>query len=92
MMACTATQPFLTWAFQIPDNITFDQAASICIGIAPFVVPTYSPEPHGFGFTAPFEDEGGVGKYAGQPILIMAGGCSLGQYGMCWTRSTLHIH
>ncbi|KAG8214306.1 chaperonin 10-like protein [Butyriboletus roseoflavus] len=73
-------------AGKMPDNITFDQAASICIGILPFVVPTYSPEPHGFGFTAPFEDEGGVGKYAGQPILIMAGSCSLGQYAIQLAR------
>ena len=76
---------------EMPDNITFDQAASICVGILPFVVPTYTPEPHGFGFTAPFKDEGGVGKYAGQPILIMAGGCSLGQYGTSRLTNNISI-
>lgn len=75
---------------EMPENITFEQAASICVGILPFVAATYAPEPHGFGFTAPFENEDGVGKYAGQPILIMAGACSLGQYGMLRSCSTLH--
>lgn len=65
---------------KMPDNLTFDQAASICAGITPFATGTYVQEPHGCGFTAPFESEGGVGKYQGQPILIMAGAASLGQY------------
>ena len=66
----------------MPENITFEQAASICVGILLFVASTYCLEPHGFGFTVPLEGEGGVGKYADQPILIMAGSCSLGQYVM----------
>ena len=33
--------------FEMPDRITLGQAASISVSILPFVVPTYTPEPHG---------------------------------------------
>ncbi|KIJ59659.1 hypothetical protein HYDPIDRAFT_183963 [Hydnomerulius pinastri MD-312] len=73
-------------AGKLPANLSFDQGASICIGIAPFTAATYVPEPHGHGYTPPFESEGGVGKYKGHPILIMAGGASLGQYAIQLAR------
>ncbi|KAI9567979.1 hypothetical protein HD554DRAFT_2101830 [Boletus coccyginus] len=65
---------FLTWP-----NITFEQTTSACVGILPFVVHLYSGTPW-FWLTALFEDEGGVGKYAGQAILIMVGDCLIGQH------------
>ncbi|KIJ59658.1 hypothetical protein HYDPIDRAFT_32992 [Hydnomerulius pinastri MD-312] len=67
-------------AGKIPDNISFDQAASISVGIIPFAVAFYAQQPHGFAFTAPFKADGGVGKYAGQPVVIFGGASSLGQY------------
>ena len=41
---------------------------------------TYAEAPRGIGLTPPFETEG-HSKYANQPILILGGACSLGQYG-----------
>ncbi|KAG9317694.1 chaperonin 10-like protein [Chiua virens] len=65
-------------AIKIPSNISFEQAASVATGLSPFAVATYAQQPQGLGFTPPFE--GGVGKYANQPIVIMGGASSLGQY------------
>ncbi|KAF9236633.1 chaperonin 10-like protein [Melanogaster broomeanus] len=67
-------------AAKIPDNISFDDAASIPASISPFVVGFYSQQPHGFALTLPFEGEGGVGKYSDYSIIIMGGASSLGQY------------
>ncbi|KAF8450258.1 chaperonin 10-like protein [Boletus edulis BED1] len=67
-------------AVKIPPSISFEQAASVSAGFTPFAVATYAQQPAGLGFTPPFE-EGGLGKYANQPIVIMGGAGSLGQYG-----------
>ena len=73
----TGTHHFL----QIPDNISFDEAASIPLGLATGAVGLYHPiEKNGAGFTAPWE--GGEGKYPGQGILIFGGSSSVGQYSM----------
>lgn len=60
--------------------MSFEQAASIATGFNPFAVATYAQQPQGLALTPPFE-EGGLGKYANQPIVIMGGASSLGQYG-----------
>ena len=41
---------------------------------------TYAQRPQGMALTSPFET-GGLGKYSNQPIVIMGGACSVGQYG-----------
>ncbi|KAG8218887.1 chaperonin 10-like protein [Butyriboletus roseoflavus] len=66
-------------AIKIPPNISFEQATSIATGFNPFAVATYAQQPEGLALTSPFE-EGGLGKYANQPIVIMGGAASLGQY------------
>ncbi|KAI0080785.1 GroES-like protein [Panus rudis PR-1116 ss-1] len=70
--------------FKIPPNISFDQAATIPIGLATAVNGLYGDftpqeERSGAGLT-PFWREGGRGMYADQPILIFGGSSSVGQY------------
>lgn len=67
---------------QIPPDITFDQAATIPLALATSAVALYhDPEDavNGTcGLTPPWE-EGGRGKYAGQPAVVFAGASSVGQ-------------
>lgn len=72
-------------AAKIPDNISFDQAASVQVGIIPFVVALYAQQPEGLAHLAPWL-KGGNGKYAGKPILIMGGTSTLGQYAIQLAR------
>ncbi len=67
---------------QIPENISFDQAASVPLGLATVLVPNFNHNPQGktASFTAPWE-EGGKSKYAGKPAFILGGASSVGQYG-----------
>lgn len=67
---------------QIPENISFDQAASVPLGLATATIGLYTPAEGrgGAGLVAPWK-EGGRGKYAGQPIVIFGGSSSVGQYG-----------
>ncbi|KAH8091371.1 GroES-like protein [Cristinia sonorae] len=66
---------------KIPDNITFDQAASIPVGLGAAFVGLYGQpiERGGAGLVAPWQN-GGLGKYAGQPIVVFGGSTSVGQY------------
>jgi NADPH:quinone reductase-like Zn-dependent oxidoreductase len=68
--------------FQIPDNISFDEAASVPLCIFTAAVGLYdSPSTnHGVGLTPPWEPSG-AGKYKGQGILVIGGSSSVGQFG-----------
>jgi len=68
-------------AAKIPSNISFDQAASIPLGLATGAVGLFGPNDvkSGLGYAAPWE-EGNAGKYAGQPIFIFGGSSSVGAY------------
>ncbi|KAH7923728.1 GroES-like protein [Leucogyrophana mollusca] len=68
----------------IPDNISFDQAASLPLCIATAVIPLYSQPTTGLGYQAPWD--GGRAKYSGQPILVLGGATSLGQYVIQFAR------
>ncbi|OAX42517.1 GroES-like protein [Rhizopogon vinicolor AM-OR11-026] len=70
---------------KIPENISFDQAASVQVAIIPFIVGLYAQQPEGLAHLAPWE-EGGKDKYAGRPIVIMGGTSSLGQYAIQLAR------
>ena len=68
---------------QIPDNISFDQAATLPLTLATTVVGLWahhSEASESLNFPAPWE-EGGTTKFAGQPALIIGGSTSVGQYG-----------
>jgi NADPH:quinone reductase-like Zn-dependent oxidoreductase len=67
---------------QIPDNLTFDQASTVPLGITTAAIGLYQEkrERGGAGLVAPWAD-GGRRKYAGQAIYIPGGSSSVGQYG-----------
>ena len=72
---------------QIPENISFDQAASIPLCLNTAAVGLYAPQgqPGGAGLTPPWEPLG-KGKYAGQPILVVGGSSTVGQHGTSLPR------
>ena len=68
-------------AAKIPSNLSFDQAASLPGGVITAALGLYDTRPGlGAGLVAPWE-EGGRGKYAGQPIVVIGGSSSVGQCG-----------
>ena len=74
---------------QLPDNITFEQAASVPLGVGTTTIPLYSPSPLGVGLKTPWD--GGRGYYADQPTLILGGAGSVGQYGTSQPRHILRM-
>ncbi|KIJ54529.1 hypothetical protein M422DRAFT_240596 [Sphaerobolus stellatus SS14] len=66
-------------AAKIPDNISFEEAATIPVGLMTTSVGFYlSEEQRGVGLTPPWQ--GGEGKYKGQAIVIFGGASSVGQF------------
>ncbi|KAG1851106.1 hypothetical protein F4604DRAFT_1934118 [Suillus subluteus] len=65
-------------SINIPQNIPFDQAAFVQVGIIPLVVALYARQPEGLDHITPWV-EGGNGKYDGQPIVIIGGTSSVGR-------------
>ena len=67
---------------QIPDNLTFDQAATIPLALATSAVALYHDGENVIGgtcgLTPPWE-EGGRGKYTGQPTVVFGGASTVGQ-------------
>ncbi|EKM58627.1 uncharacterized protein PHACADRAFT_207436 [Phanerochaete carnosa HHB-10118-sp] len=64
---------------RIPQNLTLDQASSVPAAAATAALGFYNPkEAGGIALTAPWE-EGGRGKYADEPILIIGGSSAVGQ-------------
>ncbi|KAI0029610.1 chaperonin 10-like protein [Vararia minispora EC-137] len=85
---CTFQEYSLSFAARIakiPKNLTFDEATTIplCFAVAAIGLYDAHAEPGamsgGMALTAPWE-EGGRGKYAGQPILVTGGASSVGQF------------
>ncbi|PIL26580.1 hypothetical protein GSI_12338 [Ganoderma sinense ZZ0214-1] len=72
---------------KVPDNITFDQAATISLCLATVVNGIWGHEENSNSarFTPPWE-EGGTTKYAGQAALILGGGTNVGQYAIQCAR------
>ena len=67
---------------QLPANLTFEQGATIPVGLATAAFGLYSSPAQrlGAGLTPSWE-ESGRGKYAGQPILLVGGSSAVGQQG-----------
>ncbi|KAH9924379.1 chaperonin 10-like protein [Fomitopsis serialis] len=67
---------------KIPDDITFDQAATIPLALATSAVALYHDGVNVIGgtcgLTPPWE-EGGRGKYQGQPTVVFSGASTVGQ-------------
>lgn len=68
---------------QIPANLSFDEAATVPLTMATAALGLYGKKnkPRGGLELFPPWVEGGEGKYAGQPILIIGGSSSVGQFG-----------
>ncbi|KAI0787324.1 GroES-like protein [Fomes fomentarius] len=67
---------------KIPDNISFDQAASIPLGLATVYLALYNHDPStdkSLRFP-PFWEESGKSAFAGKPAFIIGGSSSVGQY------------
>lgn len=65
---------------KLPDNVSFDEAASIPLGIATAAVGLYADRPAGVQKYTPAWEEGGEGLYRGKPIVVVGGSSSVGQY------------
>ncbi|KAH9894862.1 GroES-like protein [Cubamyces lactineus] len=65
----------------IPDNISFDQAASIPLALSTVATGLYGHHPmcRSLDFPAPWEDDGTT-RFAGKPVFILGGASSVGQY------------
>lgn len=70
---------------KIPADMTFDQAATIPLGLATAARGLYTPsapessESEGTQLTAPWEGDG-RGKYTGKPLVVFGASSSVGQY------------
>ena len=70
---------------QVPRNITLEDASTIPLTVTTAALGLYGKrqEPFsGIGLTPPWA-EGGRGKYAVEPILIISGASGVGQHGTC---------
>ncbi|GJE89916.1 zinc-binding alcohol dehydrogenase family protein [Phanerochaete sordida] len=69
-------------AAKIPPNLTFDEACTIPLTMATAAIGLYNKhiEPNGGCELSPPWEEGGRGKYAGQPFFVTGGSSSLGQH------------
>ncbi|THH28937.1 hypothetical protein EUX98_g5253 [Antrodiella citrinella] len=65
---------------KLPPNLTFDQGATISTAAATAAISFYGPKVDlgGLALTPPWTN-GGRGKYAGTPLLIIGGASSVGQ-------------
>lgn len=72
--------------YQIPENLTFEQAATIPVGLGTAVLGLYTPrtpediECGSAQLTAPWDSDG-RGIYAGRPFVVLGASSSVGQYG-----------
>ncbi|KAJ3006102.1 hypothetical protein NUW54_g4059 [Trametes sanguinea] len=73
----------------IPPNLSFEEAVTVPSGVASSALPLFSRDEgaQSAKLIAPHE-EGGRERYAGQPILILGGATSLGQYAIQFARLT----
>ncbi|EKM48207.1 uncharacterized protein PHACADRAFT_77921, partial [Phanerochaete carnosa HHB-10118-sp] len=73
------TVAFAELVARVPQNLTLDQASSVPAAAATAALGFYNrKEAGGIALTAPWE-EGGRGKYADEPILIIGGSSAVGQ-------------
>ncbi|EJD07034.1 GroES-like protein, partial [Fomitiporia mediterranea MF3/22] len=67
-------------AVKLPKNISFDEAASIPLGIATAAIGLYGDRPAGVQKYTPCWVEDGEDLYRGKPIVIFGGSSTVGQY------------
>ncbi|KAI0760994.1 GroES-like protein [Trametes elegans] len=87
----TVVSPEIT--AKIPDNITFEQAATVPLALTTTFMGLYnqSPAPENLGLRLkPIWDPEGATAYAGTPVLIVGGAGSLGQYAIQLAKMAGH--
>ncbi|KAH9939852.1 GroES-like protein [Amylocystis lapponica] len=65
---------------KIPSQLSFDQAASIPLGLATAALGLYHISPAASAALSPPWEASGRGKYAGKPFAVFGGSSSVGQY------------
>ncbi|KAJ2968150.1 hypothetical protein NUW54_g13305 [Trametes sanguinea] len=77
---------------QIPENLTFEEAATIPSSFGTAALPLYNDAEGASSarLLAPWE-EGGKGKYTGKAALILGGASSVGQYALALTPSVIQL-
>ncbi|KAJ7082419.1 chaperonin 10-like protein [Mycena belliarum] len=70
-------------AAKIPANLSYSEAATIPVACHTAAYGLFAPLPIGAGLTAPFD---GTAAYTGQPVLVIGGSASCGQYGIQFLR------
>ncbi|TCD71622.1 hypothetical protein EIP91_007369 [Steccherinum ochraceum] len=75
-----------SWVIKVPPNISLDQAASIPAAVNTASVGLYTSQSPGagVGLVAPWN--GGSGKYAGQPLLVIGGSSAVGQVALQFAK------
>ncbi|KAA1476198.1 GroES-like protein [Dentipellis sp. KUC8613] len=70
-----------TRAAKVPSNLSFDEAATVPLGLATAALGLYAPigARGGAALTPPWT-AGGLGKYKDQPALVVGGSSSVGQF------------
>ncbi|KAI0323353.1 GroES-like protein [Cubamyces sp. BRFM 1775] len=78
---CVVPAEITAKATFIPDNISFEEAASVPLGLATVVTGVYNHDPQArtVDFPAPWEEDGAT-RFAGKPAFILGGASSVGQY------------
>lgn len=72
------------FAAKIPDSLSYDQAATLPLGIATATIGLYG-KVNGLSLVPPWK-HGGLGKYRGMPIIIFGGAGSVGNYAIQLAR------
>lgn len=75
---------------QVPSNVTLDEASTVPLALATGALALYDskhPPRGGFALTPPWGADGRE-KYAGEPIIIVGGARSVGQFGKDHTTLT----
>ncbi|KAF7789621.1 hypothetical protein EIP86_000567 [Pleurotus ostreatoroseus] len=77
---------------KVPSNLTLDQAASVPQAFDTALIGLYChPENNGGANLTPFWRDGGRGKYAEQPILVLGGSASISQPGKLLDSSLITL-
>ncbi|KAI0736270.1 chaperonin 10-like protein [Fomitopsis betulina] len=72
---------------KIPDNLSFDQAATIPLGLATAAIGLFNEEnKNGSAALYPPWKDGGLGKYSSEPIFILGGASSVGKFALQLAR------
>lgn len=86
------TIPWILTIFQIPENISFEAAATVTSVLVTSFLALYNQQSEQESLRLkPFWKDGGSTAYAGKPIFILGGATSLGQSGEALAYLSSHL-